>query len=712
MKKFIGIILIMFFLSFLVPAEGAESVNTSDSSSWNINRNVTALNRISCFKNKIYIAAGDYGTIRTSSDCINWKVVESIPTGSDILDIVCTDRQVVAVGENGLILSSADGYDWKVVEPVTTDKITKIIYGNNTFVAFTNNQGILTSNDGLNWKESTAGHVISDAIYNGELFIAYGNGGEISSSVDGLSWKTKILKDGTKFLKIIWNGKIFTAFGIEGTPVCTTALYAATSKDGYNWTVKTVNIGPVIEKYKDCLEYYSPNIIWNGKKFIVTALETYGAYPQYVSSFISSDGLSWERYSFEPEDSSGYASISTVLAGSRYISVCNQYDPPGNYDAQTIYVSNDGIKWNKVISRRMDSIGKASDIIYNKGTAIIVGMGGDIATSRDGLKWDISNNNHKLLCEKENKFIAVDSEITYTKKKFEAEKYTYKKYIYTSIDGLLWTKEKEIKDDIDLSNLVWSEREYISLNKNYIYTSNNLVTWKKEDISSLKKLGHINSFTADSNWYVLFGDKGTAISKDKKKWTIRTNSSHYTPKIIIGKNCLLEYNYGSKQISVSADGVKWKDVKFTDSKCSINQIVYSGNQFICIGSDCILYSKDGLNWNKAQTPDKFNGSIGKIVYSGSSYAATGQRALLYSEDGSVWTETYSIDNDSGLLDLGWTGSVYILAGYAGVVKSKDGASWQKENLVQSRYYISEVIGNDKIYIAYSGGNPVLYKVLK
>jgi hypothetical protein len=608
-----------------------------------------------------------------------------------------------------LILSSSDGYDWRAVEPVTSDKITKIIYGNNTFVAFTNNKEILTSGNGLNWKKSTAGYVISNAIYNGKLFIAYGNGGEISSSADGLNWKTQILKNGTKFVKIIWNGKIFAAFGIEGTPVCTTALYTATSKDGYSWTVKPVNMGSVIEKYKDCLEYYSPNIIWNGKKFIVTALETYGESPQYVSSFVSSDGVSWKRYSFEPEDSSRYCSISTVLAGSRYISVCNQYDPPGNYNAQTIYTSKDGVKWNKAISRRMDSICKANDIIYNRGTAIIVGMGGDIATSRDGLTWDISNNNLKLLCEKDNKFIAVDSEITYTKKKFEAEKFTYKKYVYTSIDGLLWAKEKEIKDDIDLGQLIWSGKEYISINKNYLYTSNNLVTWQKENISSLKKLGYINRLTADSNWYVLFGDNGTAISKDKKKWTVRINSSHYTPYIVIGKDRLLEYNFGSKQISVSADGVKWKNVNFEDYKCSINQIIYSGNQFICIGSDCILYSKDGLNWNKAQTPDKFNGNIGKLVYSGAAYVATGENDLFYSRDGSVWTKAFSSGLYSG---LSWTGSEFILTGGTSIVTSKDGASWQEEKLVESRYYISGVIGNDKIYIAYCEDNPVVYKILK
>ena len=704
MKKFIGIILILVFLNFLVPVKGAESTYTSDSSNWNMNRNVTALNRISCFKNKVYIAIGYYGTIRTSSDCMNWKVIDSIPTDSNLLDITCTDSQIIVVGENGLILRSTDGIDWKVIEPITTDKITKIIYGNNTFLAFTNNQEILTSVNGLDWKKNKTRYVVKDAVFNGKLFILSGEGGEISSSSDGLNWKTQILKDRTEF-KIIWNGKIFVAFGIKGAPGCTSELYTATSKDGYNWAVKPVNMGYVIKKYSNDFECYSPNIIWNGKAFVVTALEAYGASPFYVNTFISNDGVHWKRYSFEPEDTDRYYSMNTVWAGNRYISVCSQ-----QY-VQTIYTSKDGVKWSTSISRHN---GKAKDIIYNRGTSIIVGAEGDIATSNDGLTWNISNNNHKVLYYKDNKFISIDNEITYVNKKD-----VYKKYLYTSKDGLIWKKENEIKEDIDLGNLVWSGKEYISLNNYCIYTSNNLLTWKKDDISSLKKLGHIKSFTTDGNWYVLFGNKGTAISKDKKKWTIRTNSSYYTPHIVIGKNCMVGYNYGNKQISVSVDGVKWKDIEFTNFKCSISEVVYSGNQFICIGSDCILYSKDGLNWTKAQTPDKFNGIIKKLVSSGSSYAAIGEKALLYSGDGSVWTETYSFNSDLPSLDLGWTGGEYIaVKNDFGIATSKDGTSWQKEKSgyifteVFGKNIITEVFCNNKITIVYSYTDPLLYRILK
>jgi len=95
------------------------------------------------FANNRFVAVGGSigagGQIGWSDDGIKWKVIESTPFGTSVINgIAYGNNRFIAVGDSGKMASSTDGKTWTSVDASSvfgTSAIYKIAYGNNRFFA-------------------------------------------------------------------------------------------------------------------------------------------------------------------------------------------------------------------------------------------------------------------------------------------------------------------------------------------------------------------------------------------------------------------------------------------------------------------------------------------------------------------------------------------------------------------------------------------------
>jgi hypothetical protein len=80
------------------------------------------------------VAVGDFGTILTSPDGVNWTQRAS-GTGDWLWGVTYGNGLFVAVGGGGTILTSPDGVNWTRRASGTSNWLRGVTYGNGTFVA-------------------------------------------------------------------------------------------------------------------------------------------------------------------------------------------------------------------------------------------------------------------------------------------------------------------------------------------------------------------------------------------------------------------------------------------------------------------------------------------------------------------------------------------------------------------------------------------------
>jgi hypothetical protein len=151
------------------------------------------------------------------------------------------DRFVCQGGEGpfAFFSTSLDGREW--TEPGKnriekwqgwTRMIQKLAFGNDRFVGIGATRRVVTSSDGLTWKDhpderQTRPPFISLAFGNG-VFVAGGMHGLRARSTDGETWENVVLGEvGEHLNEIVWTGREFVALGIEVT---------YKSPDGIEWT--------------------------------------------------------------------------------------------------------------------------------------------------------------------------------------------------------------------------------------------------------------------------------------------------------------------------------------------------------------------------------------------------------------------------------------------------------------------------------------------
>jgi hypothetical protein len=270
----------------------------------------------------LFVAIGDFGTILTSPDGINWKL-QHVYSGYQLNEVIWSGSQFVAIGDSGTILTSPDGINW-------TDQIS-------------NTQDNL---EGIAWSPSL--HLFVIGADNAKQPAV----GILLTSSDGISWKTYTLVTGQQvadFPAVAWSPALhlFVLIGtVVGTEVSGGAYY--TSSDGSAWTVQTSAISPDIAR-----------IIWAGSQFVAV-----GAGGTILTS---PDGIKWTSQS-----SHSPATLTDIAwSGSLFVTI-------GLFD--TLLTSPDGIKWT---AQTPGSVNSPAGIVWSESLAlfVIVEKSGTILTS-------------------------------------------------------------------------------------------------------------------------------------------------------------------------------------------------------------------------------------------------------------------------------------------------------------------------------------------
>ncbi|MEO7097896.1 MAG: PKD domain-containing protein [Luteolibacter sp.] len=191
------------------------------------------------------------GCILTSPTGNAGSWTRRVYTGSTLNGIAFGGGIYVAVGDNGTIRRSTDGFTWSLVTSGTTNALTTVAYGGGKFVASGHAQGtsgtatILTSTDGNTWTNTSSGAGVAswqdlrNVVWANDRFIASGWYGKVRYSTNlGASFSTtRTANDDTPALA--YGNGIWFAAGVEDANSGTEADIDLVSTDGANWTSLT-----------------------------------------------------------------------------------------------------------------------------------------------------------------------------------------------------------------------------------------------------------------------------------------------------------------------------------------------------------------------------------------------------------------------------------------------------------------------------------------
>lgn len=298
-----------------------------------------------------YIGTNGVGSMRTSSDVVNWTnrydfVHDSI---TDILWMQDRGEYLVtasAADSRGFIATSSDAITWHA--RYTSDRRTGAVWDGSRFVSIDSKGRVFTSADGVSWGSSTivpAGgisRVYNDIAWSGSRYIVVGTG-QIVTSTDAATWTTAFQSG--DFVAATWNGTEFAAI-TSGT--------ISRSTDGTSWPLTGTAIASS-----------------GSLNDLATSGSRYVAVGRSGNAYYSDNGTAWTTRN------AGTASNlrSVVWTGSQFVAVG---------DSGAVFTSPDGDAWT---NRSIAGGPTFNAVAFVDNQLIAVGNGGRIYVSPDGVAW-------------------------------------------------------------------------------------------------------------------------------------------------------------------------------------------------------------------------------------------------------------------------------------------------------------------------------------
>lgn len=215
---------------------------------------------------------------------------------------------------------------------------------------------------------------------------------------------------------------------------------------------------------------------------------------------------------------------------------------------------------------------------------------------------------------------------------------------------------------------------------------------------------------SDNVWQnpILINNNRTiGYSKDGKTWTSGQNENSEKGINIFDNvgTCVISNNINiivaggqsaaNTNLAYSKDGKTWKiaNCNYFTNYSGISGLCTDGYGFVAVGgtnrSGIILFSINGIDWNKAEIPDGIGG-VKSVCYNGTDTfvaicdALNYSTAILYSKDGKKWIgipQTFTNFQSPG--SVCWDGKKFIAIGTTGnytlLSYSKDGINWRINN---------------------------------
>ncbi len=421
------------------------------------------------------------------------------------------------------------------------------------------------------------------------------------------------------------------------------------SANGVNWKA--------LSKFGN---YHLTSIAWDGTKYLMFGNNTeyeMNLYSNPSEGFVSSDGLTWKKIDFNPEET-----IEALEWG------------PGGFVAvgkKHVFASKDGQNWSTVYTLKGE-YGVNSLKVVNGTYFVSSEYDRYVLVSKDGQKWSAKTYNTAAVVKDMvwtgNRYIGVGNGM------------------YTSTDGFTWKKQGSIPNGASLRTIVHGHNMYIATGHLYwgdegihsvAYTSTDGATWKKVD------LAHIQT-----QIYTIYPVKNGFAG--------------------IGSNDMQDRPDGTYSI-YTADGKSWSyRLIGTSLGAEFGGLATNGKRTVAVGlNGSVIYTDDGTTW-RSSNPFSYQGRMGRshlfdVAWGANKFVAAGNGGIYYSADGSSWKQAKVKFKDQygGLSNIIWAGKFFVASSQSyGVYTSKDGITWSRVDSVSQNWLTSMVYDGKRVLAAF------------
>jgi photosystem II stability/assembly factor-like uncharacterized protein len=537
-----------------------------------------------------YVAVGDYGLIRTSSDGMAWNAQVNETTQSQSLtSVIYANGRFVAVGYEGRILTSTDGLTWTKRASGTTKALTAVTFGNGKYVAVGFNGAILTSLDATTWAlmSSNPADTYLDVVAGPNMFVAVGSNGVVKTSVTGSGWTARSIPVSGVDLRSITVGKNGEYFAVGSLSV------VVSSKDGLTWKYHAVAPANMMLS----------GVAYNSAsgQYVAVSLES-------NKVVASTDGVTWKPYA---------TIVNTSLTSVRYIQGHFLATGYGN----AIFSSPDGYSsWDHItINQEIDLYGAA----FGNGRFVAVGefvadynralAANAAVTSTDGINYSVGNT-VKVAGGHARKFFNV----AFGKGLFVAV--GEDAIIQTSTDGKVWTSQKMILGKT-LKSIAFGNGWFVAVGlDNLVMRSMDGKNWMQTTTGFSMES---NGITFAQGRFMAVGmSGGIASSTDGLIWTnLKVNTPKQFKSIAYGNGLWVAVGYEGLG-AWSLNGYTW--YLYTFGWTDFNQVIFANGQFVAVANAAKIFtSPTGTGWTQRQSNTSIYYHFNSVVFANGLFSAVG-----------------------------------------------------------------------------------------
>jgi hypothetical protein len=643
---------------------GGQAHSSTDGLSWfQVRQNQNEIRKYAQNED-IVIAAGTSGTVRTSTDLINWNVTTSNFGSTQIVGATFGNGTFVIGGFNGRMRISTDTVVWTTVTSgFGTSVVRTVIYENEIFVSAGNGGKVGYSTDATNWTvvvPTATSTILFDSAYGNGMFAIVGSLSRVLYSSNGINWTAGSTGMGVTHTNISY---------IDGMFITDVTSGIAWSTNLVNWTSVQTSHSAIIKKIED--RYYARVGISNIG--IVESPQKYnlkldnGVYKDNNNTVILSDSgilnLESSENNFDTIQTNiddnfvkmAYDGESYILQGENALYKKNDLD---FFD--TAYPN---LRFSSVTSPfPFTSPNTITDLVYKNELWFAVNQSGTIGTSTNAINWTSSTVGGVLrgVTYGNDTWVVVGNG----------------GLILTSTDTVSWTTETSNMGTTILHTAEYANGIFVvGGNNGTIRYSTDAVSWNTATsgfgTSQILKINFLN------NLFVAVGSSGKAsTSTDGITWT--------TIDATFGTNSILFSHYGNNiyllggnngQIRSSTDLVTWSTITHNFGTSGITAGFYAEDKWV-VGSNSTLQpgtarqSTDLITWNTISTNQTGIGTsrneVSQINYTSGTWVlgggnskigvATQQELLVKNTSKTFWTtiskpENLTIENITDIINI-------------------------------------------------------------
>jgi hypothetical protein len=489
-----------------------------------------------------FVAAGEHGTLLTSTDALTWEVANASVSGR-LAAVVWTGTQFVAAGAGGALVTSPDGESWTSQVSPTRLAWRAVAWDGARLIAVGEAGAMATSTTGSAWSLVRPG-VLRDlhgVAAGGGLIVAVGEQGTLLTSVNATTWTSIAPVTTQKLRAVAHNGARWVAVGDGGTLI--------TSVNGSTWVSGSSGVGTGLR-----------GLFWTGTVFVAVG--------DGGTIITSADGLSWTA-----QTSGLTGSLQTVAGGGGLLIAAG--------DSGAVATSTDAVAWTV---RSSGAVAWLEDVIHEGSQFIAVGSQGSLSTSVDALTWTSRTSGTTAtlhgVTSSGSRHVAVGDAGT----------------IVSSSDGVSWTAQSSGVTTA-LHGVVHTSERFVAVGRSgRVVTSTDGLSWSAQNLGAAV---HLRAVAWSGALLVAVGEGGIIrTSTNGTAWTARTSGVTKALEGVAWNGTLFVAAGADGTVLSSADGISWTAQSLSlDAEhdfAQVSKVRALGTSFVIVGS-----------WGLGATPRAF-----------------------------------------------------------------------------------------------------------